>query len=171
MMTGGSKATGVAVNAPNGSKIPSPIAVANIRRDRVFPSCSSEVIDSPRKRTSSVNATASRMPALSPAMKAKPSTKPSMNMSMPVAASMANGPDERSSSALIASMTPTPTAPPIRVAVGEASCLIWGRISTAAAAKTTPAARCCVALTKVVPGRRKSAQKVPISTAPSGSRV
>jgi len=42
-------------------------------------------------------------------------------------------------------MTATPSAPPAIVATGDAWWTIFGRISTAAAANTTPAARCWTA--------------------------
>ena len=45
------------------------------------------------------------------------------------------------------SITPTPIDPPTKVAAGELPCITSGKSSPAAAAKTTPAAKCWIALT------------------------
>jgi hypothetical protein len=69
------------------------------------------------------------------------------------------------------SIVTTPAAPPISVAVGDPSCITCGNISVAAAAKTTPAARCWRALVSLGPGGRNTATTAPASTARSGKTV
>ena len=55
----------------------------------------------------------------------------------------------------------------VKVATGDASCMTCGNISAAAAANTTPAARCCMALTKLALGLRNSDRSAPAITSAS----
>ena len=90
---------------------------------------------------------------------------------MPIAATSAIGPCHLPSIDLIPSMVSTPSVPPTKVVRMEASCLTCGRISTAAAPNTTPAARCCSALSTVGEGRRHSVISAPMNTANTGMKA
>lgn len=90
---------------------------------------------------------------------------------MPTVVKSPTGPLIHSSSCLTPSMTATPSAPPITIAQIELPCLRSGRISPAAAAKTTPAAKCWMALTVVGPGRTETAKIDPRMAAVAGISV
>ncbi len=161
----------MASTVPNGSSSASPTVMRTMRTRDGTVSRSSAVTVRPRNSTSSVNATVKSRPARAPAIKASPSTRPSMRISTATAPSMATGPFAHPSIALSDNITATPSAPPIKVAVGDPWCMTCGRISVAAAAKTTPAARCCIALTTASLGRRVTATSDPTMTAVNGISV
>ncbi len=90
---------------------------------------------------------------------------------MPTAVISPTGPLARVSSCLTSSITATPIAPPMTVATGEPRCITSGRISPAAAANTTPAAKCWMALTMLGPGRVFTATVAPMMAAAAGMSV
>lgn len=90
---------------------------------------------------------------------------------MPVTDIRPTGPETRFSSLRTPSIAATPSPPPIRVAQIDPSCLRSSRISPAAAAAKTPAAKCWMALTGTGPGRRFTATVAPRTAAAAGIRV
>ena len=90
---------------------------------------------------------------------------------MPVTDISPAGPFTRFSRIRTRSIAATPSAPPTSMAQGDPACLTSGRISPAAAAKTTPAAKCWMALTRTGPGRRLTATAAPTTAAAAGIRV